>query len=224
MVAFEHAVSLGYRYIETDVQVTADGVLIVFHDDTLDRVTDRIGRIAEMTWADVSQARVAGTEPIPRFDELLAAWPEVRLNTDPKRETSVRPLVDAVRRADALDRVCIGSFSDARLARLRRLLGPDLCTSAGFTETLRVKAASYGIPTGRPASACLQVSLRYKGVPVVDARFIATAHRLSLPVHVWTIDGPGQMVRLLDLGVDGIMTDRPTALRQVLQDRGQWVA
>jgi glycerophosphoryl diester phosphodiesterase len=221
--AFEHAVSLGYRYIETDVQLTADGVLIVFHDDTLDRVTDRLGRIAEMTWAEVSRARVAGTEPIPRFDDLLGAWPDLRVNVEPKREASVEPLANAISRAGAVDRVCVGSFNDARVTRMRRLLGPRLCTSAGIAEIIRIKAASYGLPVGNVATACVQVSVTYKGLPVVDARFVRAAHRLALPVHIWTIDGPAQMRRLLELGVDGIMTDRPTVLRRVLEDRGEWV-
>jgi glycerophosphoryl diester phosphodiesterase len=222
MKAFEHAVSLGYRYIETDVQATADGVAVVFHDDTLDRVTDRLGRIAELPWSEVSRARVAGTEPIPRLDELLAAWPDVRVNVEPKRDPAVEPLSEAIRRAGAVDRVCVASFDDGRVARARRLLGPRLCTVAGVVETLRVKAASWGVPAGDVPSACLQVGLRYKGLPVFDRRLVDTAHRLSMPIHVWTIDGLARMRWLLDLGVDGIMTDRPTALRRVLQDRGQW--
>jgi glycerophosphoryl diester phosphodiesterase len=224
MKAFEHAVALGYRYVETDVQVTSDGVLVVFHDDTLDRVADRLGRISQMPWSEVSRARVAGTEPIPRFDELLAAWPELRVNVEPKRDPAVEPLADSIRRAGAVDRVCVASFSDARVARLRRLLGPRLCTAGGFAESMRVKATAFGIRLGDVPSGCLQVAPRFRGVTVVDVRFVATAHRLSLPVHVWTIDGPGQMRRLLDLGVDGIMTDRPTALRAVLQERRQWFA
>jgi glycerophosphoryl diester phosphodiesterase len=223
MKAFEHAVSLGYRYVETDVQATSDGVVVVFHDDTLDRVTDRLGRISELSWAEVSQARVAGTEPIPRVDELLAAWPELRVNVEPKRDPAVGPLAEAIRRAGATDRVCVASFDDGRVARARRLLGSGLCTSAGVAETLRLKAASYGVPVGDVPSGCLQVTPRYKGIPVLDERLIRTAHERSIPVHVWTIDGPGQMRHLLDLGVDGIMTDRPTALKRVLEDRGQWV-
>jgi glycerophosphoryl diester phosphodiesterase len=222
MKAFEHAVSLGYRYVETDVQATSDGVAVVFHDDTLDRVTDRLGRIADLPWAEVGLARVAGTEPIPRLDELLAAWPDLRVNVEPKRDPAVDPVVDAIRRAGAVDRVCVASFDDGRVARARRLLGPRLCTTAGVGETLRLKAASYGVPVGDVPSACLQVTPRYKGLPVLDPRLIATAHRLSIPVHVWTIDGPGQMQQLLELGVDGIMTDRPTALKRVLEDRGEW--
>lgn len=223
MKAFEHAVGLGYRYIETDVQLTADGEVVVFHDDTLDRVTDRLGRISELPWAEVRRARVAGTEPIPLLDDVLGAWPEVRWNIEPKRAPSVGPLARAIRRTNTIDRVCLGSASEGRLSRLRRLLGPRLCTATSAMATSRVRLAGFGIRTGSIAGACLQVSPSYKGVPIVDRRFVGAAHRLRLPVHVWTIDGAGQMNRLLDLGVDGIMTDRPTVLRRVLEDRGLWV-
>ena len=93
MTAFEHAVGLGYRYVETDVHLTADGVLVAFHDDRLDRVTDATGAIADLTWDRVRRARVAGVDPIPRFEELLAAWPDLRINIDPKddRGRAARP-------------------------------------------------------------------------------------------------------------------------------------
>jgi glycerophosphoryl diester phosphodiesterase len=226
MPAFEGAVALGYRYVETDVHATSDGVLLAFHDDVLDRVTDRTGAIADLPWSEVAKARVAGREPIPRFEDLLGTWPDLRVNIDPKHDGAVAPLAEALRRAGAVDRVCVGSFSDARLARVRRLIGPGLCTALGRRATARLRAASLvhrGIG-GRLAGQCAQVPVEYRGVPLVDARFVATAHARDLHVHVWTIDDEGEMHRLLDLGVDGIMTDRPAVLKAVLVARGQWVA
>jgi glycerophosphoryl diester phosphodiesterase len=220
--AFEGAVALGYRYVETDVHVTADGVLVAFHDDRLDRVTDRVGLIRELTWAEVSRARVDGREPIVLLEDLLAAWPDLRVNIDPKHDSAVDPLADVLARLGALDRTCIGSFSDARLARLRARFGPQLCTSMGPVGVVRVRAASLHLPTGRPAGQCLQVPTSIGAHQLVDHRFVATAHRLGLAVHVWTIDEPEEMERLLDLGVDGLMTDRPVVLRDVLKRRGQW--
>src|SRR5687767_12218149 len=102
--AFEHAVRLGYRYVETDVHVTADGVLLAFHDDVLDRVTDRQGVIGELPYAAVAEARVAGAEPIPRFEDLLGAFPDLRVNVDPKHDAAVEPLADALRRCAATER------------------------------------------------------------------------------------------------------------------------
>jgi glycerophosphoryl diester phosphodiesterase len=226
MPAFEGAVALGYHYVETDVHATSDGVLLAFHDDVLDRVTDRAGTIAELPWSVVREAKVAGREPIPRFEDLLGAWPDLRVNVDPKHDAAVAPLADALRRAGALDRVCVGSFSDARLTRLRRELGPGLCTALTRKATARLRAASIagGRLAGRIAGLCAQVPVAYRGVPLVDARFVTTAHAREVQVHVWTIDEEEEMHRLLDLGVDGIMTDRPAVLRAVLEARGQWVA
>lgn len=222
MPAFEGAVALGYRYLETDVHVTRDGVLLAFHDESLDRVTDRTGLIRDLPYAEVAAARVDGREPIPRFDELLAAWPDVRINIDPKHDSAVEPLAEALRRADALARVCIGSFSDHRIARLRSLLGPDLCTSLGPKGVARLRAASYGLPAGRFRSPCVQVPPGRGSVTIVDERFVRAAHHRGIQVHVWTIDDADEMRRLLDLGVDGIMTDQPAVLREVLEARGEW--
>ncbi len=223
MPAFENAVALGYRYLETDVHTTADGVLVAFHDDHLDRVTDRSGLIGALPWVEVRRARVGG-EPIPLLEDLLGTWPEVRVNIDAKHDAAVDPLVAVIERTGAHDRVCVAAFSDARLTRFRRLVGNRVCTATGPREIARVRIAAYGVPTGRTGAACAQVPIRHGRVVLVDRRFLAAAHRRGLPVHVWTIDDPVEMERLLDLGVDGIMTDRPAVLRDVLQRRGQWAA
>jgi len=222
MPAFEAAVALGYRYLETDVHLTADGVLLAFHDDHLDRVTDRTGEIAKLPYAVVTEARVDGREPIPTLEDLLGAWPDVRVNIDPKHDESVDTLAEVVRRTDSVGRVCIGAFSDKRLERIRGILGPNLCTSLGPKGVARLRGASYHLPAGQLPAACVQVPHRAKGLTLVDERFVATAHDRGLQVHVWTIDDPAEMTELLDLGVDGIMTDRPTVLREVLQSRDDW--
>jgi glycerophosphoryl diester phosphodiesterase len=215
MPAFEGAVGLGYRYVETDVHVTADGVLLAFHDDRLERVTNRKGLIAELPCVD-------GREPIPLLEDLLGTWPALRVNIDPKHDGAVESLVDVLRRTRSTDRVCLGAFSDRRLARLRRTLGPDVCTALGPRAIARLRAASFGVPAGRLPGACAQVPTTFRRISVVDRRFVRAAHRRGLQVHVWTVDDPGEMDRLLDLGVDGIMTDRPAVLRQVLERRDQW--
>lgn len=223
MPAFEHAVRLGYRYLETDVHLTADGELLAFHDDRLDRVTDRTGVIAELPWSQVRTALVDGREPILRFEDLLAAWPDVRVNVDPKHDAAVGPLAEALRRTGAVDRVCVGAFSDKRIARLQTLVGAALCTSMGPRQVARLVAASKRLPSGARLSApCAQVPVMQGPVPLVTQRFVDAAHRSGVQVHVWTIDDRAEMSRLLDLGVDGIMTDRPLLLKELLQERGQW--
>lgn len=223
MPAFEHAVALGYRYVETDVHVTSDGELLAFHDDRLDRVTDGTGVIAELPWSQVREAKVDGREPIPRFEDLLGAWPDLRVNVDPKHDAAVEPLAEALLRTGALDRVCVGAFSDKRLARLQTLVGAALCTSMGPRQVTRLVAASKRLPGGANLTApCAQVPTNQGPLPLVTERFVATAHRRGVQVHVWTIDDRAEMARLLDLGVDGIMTDRPAVLKDLLLERGQW--
>jgi glycerophosphoryl diester phosphodiesterase len=219
--AFAAAVDLGYRYLETDTHVTADGVLVAFHDDVLDRVTDRTGRIAELPWSEVRAARIGG-EPIPRLADLLSAFPDVRINIDPKHDAAVAPLAELLVQMDALDRVGIGSFSDQRLTELRRRCGPRLCTSLGPRDIGRLKIAGRGVPVGRLPAPCAQVPVQSRGVTITDRRLVDAAHRRGMQVHVWTIDDPAEMHRLIDLGVDGIMTDRTLVLKEVLEARGLW--
>ncbi len=221
MRAFENAVNLGYRYVETDVHTTADGVLVAFHDDSLDRVTDQRGKICDLKWSEVGTARVAG-EGIPLLEDILAAWPDVRVNIDPKHDASVGPLVDVIDRCQAHDRVCVAAFSDRRLARFRALTDGRVCTALGPRDIARLRARSYRVPLGRFAAACTQVPVRRGRWLVTDHRYVAAAHKSGLPVHVWTIDDAAEMERLLDMGVDGIMTDRPAVLKKVLKARGLW--
>ena len=218
MPAFEYAVGLGYRYVETDVQVTADGVLVAFHDNDLRRTTGRAGRISDLPWSEVRTALVDGEAPIPLLEDLLGTWPELRVNIDCKTDAAVDALVSALRRTDALGRVCLGAFNDGRLRRLRDMLGPGVCTSLGPGGVAGMK---YGT-LRRTAAMAAQVPVRQGPLTVTDQKFVDRCHRMGVAVHVWTIDDAAEMHRLLDLGVDGIMTDRPEVLRSVFQERGVW--
>ncbi len=218
MIAFEQAVRLGYRYLETDAHVTADGVLVAFHDHVLDRVTDGKGLVAELPWDTVRHARL-DNEGIPLMEELLTAWPHVRVNIDLKHDASVAPMVDVIERTRAHDRVCIASFSGKRLERFRAMSGGKVCTAIGPMDIARLRGSGFGMRTSGFAGACAQVPVRRGPVLIVDKRFVDGAHQHGLPVHVWTVDDPTEMERLLDLGVDGIMTDRPSVLAGVLARR-----
>jgi glycerophosphoryl diester phosphodiesterase len=221
MAAFEAAVSIGYRYLETDVRVTADGVALAFHDARLDRVTDRHGRLDRLPWASVQRARIAGREPIPQLRDLLGAWPDVRINLDVKSDRGVAATIDAIRHTGSIDRVCVGAFSTSRIEAVRAALGPALCTSLGPHEALRLKLPHPPLPRS-PAGRCAQVPARIGRRVFVDARYLRAAHAAGLPVHAWTVNERSEMQRLLDLGVDGIMTDRADVLRDLLAARGLW--
>lgn len=226
LAAFRRAVDLGYRYLETDVHATRDGVLLAFHDDHLDRVTDGTGAIAERTYADVRSVRVAGSEPVPRLDDLLEELPEARFNIDVKSPGGVAPLVEAVRRHAALDRVCVGSFSERRLRAVRAGLGPRLATAAGQVGTglfrfsprlllrwLQTPAPVFQVPETHVVAG--------RTVRVVTPQLVRRAHAFGKQVHVWTVDARADIERLLDWGVDGIVTDRIDTLAEVLAERGR---
>ncbi|HEY8482744.1 MAG TPA: glycerophosphodiester phosphodiesterase [Spirillospora sp.] len=232
MAAFQHAVDLGYRYLETDAHATADGVVVAFHDRTLDRVTDRTGAIARLPYSEVAKARIAGTEPIPRLEELLGDFPDVRVNIDIKDAPVIGPLAATLHRTKAWNRVCIASFSTRRLAQMRARLSlftdGGVCTALDPRGVIALRAQSYGGPASKlirlaaTGVACAQVPYELGPVPFITEAFVARAHELGLQVHAWTVNDPAAMKRLLDLGVDGIITDEIAELRRVLEARGLW--
>jgi glycerophosphoryl diester phosphodiesterase len=233
LVAFQGALDLGIRWIETDVHLTSDGHVVLFHDETLERTTDGTGQLREHTLAqlqalDAGHHFVAldGTRPhrgtgvaIPTLEQALALAPDVRLNLEIKQSAPPmhQALIDEIERLDAADRVLVASGQDALVQAARTVCGGRLASSAGRDEIiafwLRAHVWNRG---GQPAYDALQVPARHYGVPVVTRRFVQTAHDLDLAVHVWTIDEPDEMRRLLALGVDAIMSDRPDLLVAVL--------
>jgi glycerophosphoryl diester phosphodiesterase len=227
LAAFRGSVALGYQYIETDVHATSDGVVVVMHDDKLDRTTDHTGTIANLPWSVVGQAKVNGTEPVPRLDDILAALPDVRFNIEPKVDVAMEPTIAVLKAANAIDRVCVGSFSDSRLRHMRNAL-PNVCSGMGTWSTIRLWIGSL-IPISplarfiaRTPAACAQVPVKKGPLPVTTRRLLKLAHSMGIEVQVWTINDPDEMRRLLDLGVDGIMTDTPSVLKTVLEERGAW--
>lgn len=221
--AFEYAASLDYLYIESDIQVTRDGVPVLFHDPRLDRVTDASGLIGDHTWAQLRSVRTAaGVDQFVRLDEILTAFPEQRFNLDLKCEAAVEPFIAFMQTTRAFDRILASSFSDDRLRRARARLGPDLATSAGPREVAGFLAGSRGLRNRTVGPIALQIPSSIKGVAVATRRLVEHARERGLEVHIWTIDDIPEMTRLLDLGVDGIMTDRPSVLKQVLRERGSW--
>lgn len=224
LTAFQNAVDLGYRYLETDVHATLDGQLVAFHDPDLGRVTDVPGRIAELPFEAVRTVRVGGVEAVPTLDELLDAFPDARFNIDLKAAGAVPLLAGVIARHSAMNRVCIGSFSRSRLRRFRSLL-PGTATAATTAEVITMAA---GRVRRRPPkqNVVFQVPMTHTWgpvtVPIVTPRTIRAVHAAGRKIHVWTIDDPDMMHRLIDWGVDGIITDRPDLLKAVLRTRGMW--
>ncbi len=225
--AFRSALELGFRYVETDINSTADGVAVVFHDAKLDRTTDQDGVIAALPWSQVRAARIGGTEPIVTLPEFFAALPTAKFNIDVKDAGSVAPLVAAIERYGLHDRVCVASFSERRRRKVLAGLSRPVASSSGRGLLAAYFLLEAWLPKAflRPLMRTvdvLQVPRSYRGMKLVTAAKVRRAHRLGLKVHVWTIDDPVQMHELYELGVDGIMTDRADLLAEVMRQRGYW--
>ncbi len=235
MRAFEYAVKLGFKYIETDIRMTKDKVLVIYHDKSVDRLTEGKGKISSLTWKQISKLRVAG-EPIPRLEEALESFPDIYWNLDPKQSACVPPLAQLINDFDMAENICVGSFFGPRQKLIRRLVEKETVTSASPFQVFKIKLASFKKLSAdikelrqpkelqRPSNdfECLQVPLKFRGVNIVNEKFIQTAHQLGLHVHIWTIDEAKIMEQLLDWGVDGLITDAPSILKQTLIHRNLW--
>ena len=221
--AFERAVALGFRYMETDVRVTADGVAVAFHDVAVDRVALAKGTVRSMPWAKLATLPLRAGSSTPRLEDLLAAWADVCWNIDVKEQRAVEPVITAIRRTGTAERTLVAAFSGRRSRQLRARLGPELAIGAGRWAVAALVCAKFlpSLPVPKTVAAA-QVPTSRHGARIVDRRFVSACHKRGLAVHVWTINDATEMAYLLDLGVDGIMTDRPSVLKEVLSQRGQW--
>ncbi|MFV0633001.1 glycerophosphodiester phosphodiesterase [Demequina sp.] len=225
MKAFQAAVDLGYRYLETDAHGTRDGVAVALHDETLDRTTDATGLVSERDWRSVKVARIGGVEPVPLLEDVLGTWPDVRVNIDIKEASGIEPVAKVIERTKAHDRVCLGSFSAARRRATLKLLSKPVATPAAEREVI---AWWLGVFAGVNASTtlgdvdALQIPWRKGPAPLIGRRHVEAAHAAGREVHIWTVNRRDHMEHLLDLGVDGLITDRADLLKELLIERGQW--
>lgn len=225
--AFQAALDLKYSYVESDINTTADGVTVVFHDSTLDRVTDQNGVIAQLPYSEVGKARIGGREPIATLREFVAALPGAKFNIDVKDQGSVVPLADLIEEWGLHDRVCVASFSGKRRRQVLSRLSRPVASSPGKSHLAAYFFLSPWLP--RPLTRflmrqvdVLQIPRRHGNLELVTAASVRRAHRLGLKVHVWTINDPAEMHQLFELGVDGIMSDRADLLADVMRQRGYW--
>lgn len=223
-MAFARSVALGVRYLESDVRTTVDGVPILNHDSTLTRAALYQARVDELPWEEIARIELPEGGRILRLDEALTLWPGIRWNLDVKDDRSVAPTVAALTRARALDRVCVTSFSSARVRVLREALGPEAATGATWREAaavLRMPGAGRMLrPRWRDGAGpvAVQVPPTMRGLPLLTRNSVSAAHGLGLQVHAWVINTPEQMRRMLDIGVDGLMTDDPATAVEVLRE------
>lgn len=232
MAAFQGAVDLGYRFLETDLHATRDGILVTHHDSELDRTTNGTGKISEFSFDQLAQFdagakfELDGAQPfldqgltVPSLEEVMKTFPETVLTLDLK-EDSLHPLLGGLlARWRWSDRVIVGSFSDRRLRKFRKEVKGRVATSAGTVETAKFLATARMGRVPSMAADALQVPTKASRITVVDRKIVAAAHAAMKHVHVWTINDPPEMHRLLDLQVDGIITDRPDLLNEVIAER-----
>ena len=222
LAAFARSYALGVRFLETDVRRTRDGRVVAFHDARLDRVTGARGRVAARTLAQLTRLAVQGGAPVVALDDVLAAFPDACFTIDVKDPDVVAPLADLLIRTGAAARVCIAGMRGAWLRAVAEVTGPQLSTALSWRALAHFASrqrTSYG---GDHSAAFAHVPLRLGRIPVFRDDLVARAHDAGLRVIVWTVNDPPTMHRLLDHGVDGVITDRPDLLREVLIARGQW--
>ena len=235
MVSFQGAYDLGFRHFETDLHLTSDEVLVCFHDDSVNRTTNGNGLVSDLP-LDSLQALDAGYRHadngeypfrgkgivVPTLEDVLLEFPDANVILDMKTDGLAEHLAKLIDRLDVAHRLIVGSFSDERLAIFREITHGKVSTSTGPIATrMWVLSSRVGRGAGGEADA-LQVPTHVRGVRVVDEKLVNVAHNGGLQVHVWTVNDRDEMARLLDTGVDGLITDRPNLLKDLLVERGEW--
>jgi glycerophosphoryl diester phosphodiesterase len=224
LAAFGLASAMGLRYLETDIRVTADGQLVCFHDDTLDRVTSATGPVRSKALRDLRRLRINGIEPIPTFDEALDAFPQQCFTVDLKDQSAIEPLVKSLRRKGVAQRVCIAGAWDGWLGQVRSEV-PEVTSALGWRSlTALLTCAKTGLrpPKALATAPFAHVPVKLSRVPIFVERLVAMSHDIGVRVVTWTVDEPVVIRRLLDVDVDAIITNRPDVLREVLIARDQW--
>lgn len=225
LTAFGRSIALGARYLETDVRMTADGHLVCFHDATLDRVTDSRGPVRRHTLTALRQVRVRGTEHIPTLVELLQSFPDANVTVDLKDREAIGPLLRVLAHRPFARRVCVAGAWDGWLGQVRDG-APEVSTALGWrslTTLITCSRTGTRAPRWLATAPFAHVPVRLGRFPVFVERLVHQAHDLGVRVVVWTANDTHVMHRLLEAGVDGIITDRPDLLREVLVSRDQWV-
>ncbi len=217
--AFQYSSDLGFVFMETDVQLTSDGKVVIFHDNDLKRIAGLNKKVSDLSFKKIKEIDLIHGGRIPSLEETLSSFPNLRFNIDIKVDSAVDETIKIVKNFNAFNKVCLAAFSSKRLRRIRELTNSDLCSSMGQAEIVRLLLSSYGLNFRASPGLCAQVPVSQFGIPIVTKRFIKKIHDLNKLIHVWTIDETQEMYRLIDLGVDGLMTDKPTVLKEALVAR-----
>ncbi len=220
--AFNAAVGLGYKLLETDLRTTKDGYVLAFHDPSLDRVTDASGLVSEKNYSDIKKIKIFGKYKIPLFSDLLEAFPECFFSVDIKSDSTVMPVVDLVKKTNCLNRVCMGSFSQKRINIIKNNLTDRCLTSMGPLDIINAKFSSYFNYRVKIDSIFASLPVKKYNLDLLNKRNINYLKSINIKVIAWTINQEKEIRRLIDLGVDGIMTDEIVLLKSILKEKDLW--
>lgn len=215
LASFAYAQSIGCKYIETDVQVSLDGIPYIFHDESLLRITGINSIFSSITSSEIDKIRIFNDHPIPKLDAALKEFPELFFQIDLKTDLVAIPALEVIKKNNAEKRVCIASFNSNRLKQVKENY-PEMCLSMGPKEVAKLLLASFGLFKGEIPGDCLQVPIYSHGIKVVTKRFIKFVHSKNLKIMVWTINDKKTLKKLINMHVDGIITDTPKLLTELI--------
>ena len=213
--SFKYSIELGSSYIETDVQLSSNGIPYIFHDDDLKRLFGKNIIFNSLHSDEIDELILFDKYKIPTLESTLQKFPDALFQIDVKTDEVVLPTMEVIKKTNSTDKVCIASFSSKRLKQVHKLY-PEICLSMGPYEVMKLLLASFGLYRRKVPGNCLQIPIYQYGIKLVTKRFINYIHSIGLKIHVWTINDEDTMQKLIDLGVDGIITDRPKALKELL--------
>ena len=211
--AFKESVDLGYKYIETDLRLTKDKRVIVFHDNDFNRLAKINKKVQSLTLREIKNIKLIKGGTILELTNLLEEFPKIKFNIDIKDSRSLIPTIEVLDSLNAYSRVCLASFKSSILWRLKKIR-PQSCVSMGIIDTAIFKIFHKIIND----VDCIQVPIKWRGINVLTKKLIDMAHLNNLKIHVWTINSEEEIFRLINLKVDGIMTDNAVLLKKIIDE------
>jgi len=222
MKSFSLAYQLGFKNFELDVQASADGAVFVSHDDNLERILGERIFLSKLTHSEIKRLQSSYGYKIPTLQSVLEQFPDARLNIDAKSWKVVEPLCDVIKSTNCFDRICIGGFNDLRVLNLIQRLGPSVCYSLGPLGVIYCYIGFMFKKQPKFRAGCIQIPESWLGFRLISKNFIEFVHQIGLMVHVWTVNDESKMRKLIEVGVDGIMTDNCVGLKKVMQEYNLW--
>ena len=217
--SFKYAIEIGSDIIETDIQLSSDGVPYIFHDDDLKRIPGIEKDFNDLLASEIDELNIFGDFKIPTLEETLKQFPDTKFQIDFKTDEVVDPAIEIINKLPHVKKnLCIASFSSQRLQKIKSKLS-DVTYSMGPHEVLKLLLKSFGIYRGEVGGDCLQIPIYRYGIKIVTKRFVDFCKRENIKISVWTINSTEEMDYLIDLDVDGIITDKPKALINLLASR-----